>query len=71
MDRELARAVVAAGCHSALALQELIPRLKQELDPSEYDQFLKAIATVSAEISLEILNPVFKRYPELRKEAGL
>jgi hypothetical protein len=71
MDRELARGIVATGYRSALALQELIPRLKQELQPSEYDQFLKAIATVSAEISLEILNPVFKQFPELKKEAGL
>jgi hypothetical protein len=29
----------------------------------------KAIASISAEISIELLNPVFQKYPDIKQEA--
>jgi hypothetical protein len=68
MDRELARHVVTAGFHSASILQDLIPLLKEHCDQSEYNQYLKAIASVSTEVTLEIFDKIFAEYPDLKQE---
>jgi len=68
MERELAKHVVVTGFRSSSVLQELIPLLKKHCNPDEYEQFAKAIASVIAETSLEILNPIFQKYPDLKEE---
>jgi hypothetical protein len=66
MERELAKHIVATGFHSNSVLQELIQLLKRHCIPDEYEQFAKAIASIIAETSLEILNPIFKNTLTLR-----
>jgi len=68
MERELAKHVVATGFRSASVLQELVPLLKPHCDPNEYEKYARAIASVSAEISTEILNPIFDQFPDLKSE---
>lgn len=68
MDRELARHVIATGFHSASILQDLIPLLKEHCDENEYDQYLRAIASVSTEVTLEIFNRIFAEHPDLKQE---
>jgi len=66
MDRELARHVLMAGFRSASALQDLVPVLKKHCDPNEFDEYVKAIASVSFEITTEIFNKIFDKYPDLK-----
>jgi hypothetical protein len=68
MNRELARHVVMAGFHSASVLQDLLPMLKTHCDNNEYNQYLKAISSVSVELTLEIFNKIFAEYPDLKEE---
>ena len=68
MDRDLARHVVAVGFHSISLLQSLIPILKAHCSPEELAEFLQGIGAVSAEMTVEILNKIFKEYPDLEKE---
>lgn len=68
MDRQLAKHVVFTGFRSGCLLQELVPLLKAHCEMGEYEQYSKAIAAVSAEISIEILTPLFKLYPDLKTE---
>ena len=68
MERELAKHIAVTGFRSASLLQELLTLLKEHCDQTEYKQYAKAIASVSAEISLEILNPIFQKNPDLKIE---
>jgi hypothetical protein len=68
MNRDLASHVVAAGFHSASILQDLLPLLKEHCDQAEYDLYLKAIASVSTELSLEIFEKIFAEHPDLKEE---
>lgn len=66
MERELARHVIKTGFHSLSVLDSLIPLLREHCQPPEFDQYLKAIASISAEMSLEIFNKIFQQYPDLK-----
>ena len=68
MDRDLAKHVIAAGFRSASVLQDLLPLLKVHCEPGEYDQYRKAISSVSFEITTEIFNQVFLQFPDLKEE---
>lgn len=68
MDRDLAKHVVAVGFHSLSLLEGLIPILKQHCSQDEYAKYLKAIGSVSAEVTTEIFNEVFKQHPDLETE---
>lgn len=68
MDRELARHVVAVSFHSLSLLESLIPILKQHCAQDEYAKYLKAVGTISAEVSAQLLDEVFKAYPDLKSE---
>jgi len=68
MDKELARHVAATAFRSAVELSDMLPILKEHCDASEYEMFLKAIASASAAIHFEIEKKVFDQYPELEKE---
>jgi hypothetical protein len=68
MDRDLARHVVAVTFHSLSLLESVLPVLKKHCGKNEYDEYLKAVGCVSAEMSTEILNRVFKQFPEVERE---
>jgi hypothetical protein len=68
MDRELAKHVIAVGFHSLSLLESLIPILKQHCGKDEYAKYLKAIGAISAEVTTEIFNEIFKDYPDLEEE---
>lgn len=68
MDKELARHVITIGFHSLSLLESLIPLLKEHCNDAEYQEYLKAIGAVSAEMGTEIFNNVFREYPDLEKE---
>jgi len=68
MDRELARHVIAVGFHSLSLLESLIPVLKKHCRQDEYNLYLKAIGAVSAEMSTEIFDNIFREYPEIEAE---
>jgi hypothetical protein len=68
MDKDLARHVVATASRSSAQLNELIPLLKAHCEDSEYRTLLKAIATAMATIHLEIDEPVYAQYPDLKQE---
>jgi hypothetical protein len=68
MDKELARHVAATAFRSAVELSDMLPILKEHCDKSENETFLKAIASASAAIHLEIGKKVFAQYPDLEHE---
>jgi hypothetical protein len=68
MDRDLAKHVVAVGFHSLSLLESLIPILKKHCSADEYSEYLKAIGTVSAEVSTQIFGKVFQEHPDLEAE---
>ena len=56
------------GFRSASVLQDLLPLLKAHCGQAEYDEYLKAVAAVSFEITTEIFNRVFLQFPDLKEE---
>jgi|HubBroStandDraft_5_1064220.scaffolds.fasta_scaffold1381466_2 hypothetical protein len=69
MERELAKHLVVTAFRSASMLQELLVLLQGHCDASEYEEYAKSIASISAEISLELLNPIFQKHPDIKQEA--
>jgi hypothetical protein len=68
MEKELAKHVVTVGFHSLSLLEGLIPLLKEHCSDEEYQEYVKSIATVAADMSTEIFNKIFRQYPDLEKE---
>jgi len=68
MERDLAKLVAITAFESAAGLNNLIPLLKQRCDEREYRELSLAIATSSAEISLQIINKMFAIYPDMKTE---
>ena len=68
MDRELAKHVLTVGFHSTALLESLLPVLKEHCDDAEFQEFLKAVGSVIAEVGFELFNRVFERYPDLKAE---
>ena len=68
MNIDTARLVLQAAIRSAGELQQLLPMLKERCPPEEYKIYLKAIATVLAEVSLKVTNRVVAEHPELEAE---
>lgn len=68
MDKEVAEYVVRVAFGSESSLNDLIPLLKEHCSDEEYKKFSKRIASVSARISLEILDLVYDEFPEIRRE---
>lgn len=68
MDRKLARhfASVVFKCESQLV--DIVPLLKQHCDEEEYKMYGKAIASIAATINLDLLNLIYKNYPEVQKD---
>jgi hypothetical protein len=68
MDRELAEHVVTVGFHSLSLLESLIPILKKHCEEQEFNEYLKSIGLVSAEMNIAIFNKVFQEHPDLEQE---
>lgn len=71
MDRELAQLIAKTAFRSGTDLTDMVPMLKEHCEDSEYQTFLRAIATASATIYLEIEKIIFAQYPELENEFGI
>lgn len=68
MDKRIARYIVAVSFRSMAPLQQMLPLLKEHCTQEEYQVYSRAIATVIAEIGLELNNKVFASHPELKQE---
>ena len=68
MDRDLAKHVVTVGFHSLSLLEGLIPLLKEHCSETEYNKYVKSIASVSGNMMTDIFNKVFEEYPDLESE---
>jgi hypothetical protein len=53
---------------SSTELTSLIPVLKENCSEDEYRYYGKILAKISASISLNIINDVFSKFPELKEE---
>ena len=67
MDKDLARLVVSSAMRAASELGALAPILSEHA-PDDGLKF--GVATAIAEISLNILQPVFSEHPDLEAEFG-
>ena len=68
MDKDLARHVIATSFHGLSLLQGILPMLKQHCSADEYDAYVKAIASITGHVTMELLNLVFSQFPDLEKE---
>jgi len=68
MEKDLARHVVRAGFASMGKLTNLLELLKEHCSPEEYQTYLKAVATVSAHISEQIVSRATANFPDLEAE---
>jgi hypothetical protein len=70
MERELARHVIEVSFHSSRLLEDLVPLLVNQCKKEESEQFTKAIASVLAEINIELLTKIYAQYPDLKNEVN-
>ena len=69
MEKELARHVVRTAFRSASMLTKLVPLINEHCEKGEQQLKLKkALATIIADIGLDINEELFKLYPELKDE---
>jgi hypothetical protein len=68
MDRDLAKHVITVGFHSLSLIEGLIPVLKEHCDDAEFQEYLKSIGMVIAEVGLEVFNKIYRQYPDLKIE---
>lgn len=68
MHLELARHVVRSAFRSASELERLIDLLREHCSDEEYATYLRAIATASASIQLELVNRMTSAHPCLEGE---
>jgi hypothetical protein len=66
MTEEFAWNIIVNAYKSASLITSLIPELRANSTEDEYLYYRKAMATLSADISLTILNPIFKTFPHLQ-----
>lgn len=68
MKAELARHVALVAFRSSANLNELVPLLREHCTDSEYRKFLDAIAAVSGEVAMRVLQPIYAEHPEIEAE---
>jgi hypothetical protein len=68
VERELAKHVIEVGFNSSRLLEDLIPLLHNHCNREEGEKFIKAVASVLAEIGSEIFNKIYEQYPDLKIE---
>jgi Zn-finger domain-containing protein len=68
VDLDLARHVVRNAYRSVSELGQLIDLLREHCSDEEYATYLRAIATASASIQLELVNRLTSAHPCLEEE---
>ena len=68
MNIDLARDVARTAFQSSRQLGDLLPTLKERLNPDEYQAYAKAIASAIAAIQLDLVNKVLADHPGLEAE---
>lgn len=68
MERMLGKIVAVAALRSSSELNNLVPLLKERCDDAEYEEMRDALADVSLAISRELLQRIFRRFPDLESE---
>ena len=68
MDRELAKLVAVTAFRSSADINNLVPLLKECCNEAEYKAYALAIASASAEISMQILNKIYEDHPDIKDE---
>lgn len=68
MDKELARHVVRTGFEAMRHLSALLDILKEHCSSSEYQTYLKGVASAGAEINSALIKPALAPYPDLEQE---
>jgi len=68
MDKELAREVVRAVFRCGSELELLLPPIKERCTMQDYKYFGRQVAMAVDGVQVALLNPILKRFPELRKE---
>jgi hypothetical protein len=68
MDKKVGRHLVITALHLSSELSSILPFLKQNVSSDEYLKIITAIASVAAEISIKIVNPIFSEHPEIKSE---
>ena len=65
MDRELAEKTMIVALQSSALLNQYLEILQENLEPEEFKQYTRKVGKVMGETLIEILNPIWKEYPEL------
>ena len=68
MERKLARYIAATTVRSSSNISAMIPLIRAHSSSHEYEHYSKAIASIVAEASLQILNKIFEEHPDLKVE---
>jgi len=68
MKPDLARLIALESFRSSTMLGNLIPLIKLHLADEEYVSMSAALARCSAQIDLEVLEPLFSQHPDLKRE---
>jgi len=66
MNEEFAWQLIVKAHKSVAMIISLMPDLKANCSVEEYAQFRKALATVAADIGIEISGPLFKKFSALQ-----
>ena len=65
MDRITAEQFTYSASVSIAELTKALALAKKSVAPEEYDKYMKVIANISADIIINLINPVFDKYPDL------
>jgi hypothetical protein len=66
MNREASEKVVELMLRHGRELDESVRIVQSAADQCEFEQYRKAIGRIMGEMLIEIMNPIFKEYPELK-----
>lgn len=65
MNKETAEFVARVAFKNASELSKLVPILKDNLAPDEYEKIAKSIAKISGLVAKEILFDIFDEHPDI------
>jgi hypothetical protein len=68
MDKKIAKHVARVAFQASVDLGSLISFLKAHCSIDEYEKLRTPLATISAEIGLDVLNLIFSEFPDLKRE---
>ena len=68
MEKDLAKHVATVTFRAMTQLADMVPILKKHCAPDEYEQYLKAIGSIMALATTELINKVYAAYPDIETE---